>query len=220
MRFIKIAFLITACCAGNAHAATVFNLAGTPASLAIPDNNATGISVSFNMPLSAGVVQDIWIQLGLTHTWVGDLTATLSDPAGNTFTLFERVGRITSGVGDASDLSGLYRFIDSGSNFWIIAIGTSGNVPVGDYRPGAANTSEPTSWALNSGFVGLGAVGAAGEWKLRIKDLFGGDTGTLSSSTLSITMASVSAIPEPGAALPLAALISGGLLLRTRRRVR
>ncbi|BBB31845.1 hypothetical protein TTHT_0221 [Thermotomaculum hydrothermale] len=59
--------------------------------ISIPDNNATGITSSINVPDSA-VVTEIKVTVDITHTYIGDLIVTLVAPNGATATLSDREG--------------------------------------------------------------------------------------------------------------------------------
>jgi subtilisin-like proprotein convertase family protein len=62
----------------------------TPA-LAIPDNDANGISTSMNI-VAAGTVRGIKVWIDITHTWIGDLRVLLTAPAGDEIVLHDRSG--------------------------------------------------------------------------------------------------------------------------------
>jgi subtilisin-like proprotein convertase family protein len=75
--------------------------------------------------------------------------------------------------------------------------------------------SSPRTLCL-AGFTGQLA---GGNWTLFIADLSGAETATLDSWSLALTT-ELSAVPEPGAMMPLGALCAAGLLLRSRRQTR
>jgi hypothetical protein len=88
--------------------------------------------------------------------------------------------------------------------------------PDGRYvDPGVVLDSSPRTLFL-SGFTGQLA---GGNWTLFIADLSGAETATLDSWSLALTT-ELSAVPEPGAMMPLGALCAAGLLLRSRRQTR
>ncbi|MCW8136939.1 MAG: hypothetical protein KIT75_14895 [Planctomycetota bacterium] len=151
---------------------------------AIPDNNPTGINITFNVTGLTDLVSDVSLSLDLTHTWVGDLSVTLTDPNANSHTIFARPGVPGSTFGHSSDLNGTYEFIDSGTSFWAVT-------PVNPVAPGSYYPSLPNTGAANlfsgSAFIGLTAGQANGTWTLNIRDHAGGDTGSCSAATLTIT---------------------------------
>ena len=59
--------------------ASAVSFTGTGAGFNIPDNNATGASSTITVPTSSNfLITDITVTLNnLTHTWIGDLIATL-----------------------------------------------------------------------------------------------------------------------------------------------
>lgn len=192
----------------------------TPGAL-VPDNLPAGLTINFNVtdtdPVSTIDLSMLWPSVtGGTaggHTWVGDLRAVLTAPGGASAVIFSRTGRAasaTTGFGDSSDLTGNYRYIDTGGDF-VAAAALAGAAPVanGDYRAsiGGILTAEPSP-LLNTVFAGVNPLG---NWTLFITDGAAGDTGTLTSATLNITT-----VPEPTmlGALSLAGI---GLLARRRR---
>lgn len=192
--------------------AQLYSLPGSGLPASIPDSVGGvpgSLSVTFTLPSVAGPVGDIWLSLDMAHTWVGDLAARLSAPGGGSFTVFDRVQKTQagSGFGDSSNLDGVYTFKDSAAgDFWAAALGGASDyiIPGGEYRTSAALTGALTSWASDSGFVGLAAGAAEGTWTLTITDNAAGDLGTLRAATLHIQI-----VPEPTSA----GLIALGLAL-------
>jgi subtilisin-like proprotein convertase family protein len=84
-------------------ASTHFAYAGAP--VAIPDGDPAGVDIPFTVS-GTGSIASLKFNLdgtacsdtpasttvGIDHTWVGDLTATLTSPSGHTVTLFDRAG--------------------------------------------------------------------------------------------------------------------------------
>jgi hypothetical protein len=154
------------------------------------------LDVVFNVPSFVGRVADVEVVITFNpgHTWAGDVTARLINPAGLTHFLFGRVGATTAlPCGDSSNLVGPYLFSDSATpasgGFWQAASAASDAAPIqlGSYRttntggPGAVNPMPPTS--LRASFAGQ-AGPTASVWTLRMNDYSTGDTGALSSATL------------------------------------
>lgn len=158
------------------------------------------------------LVDDITITLfNLTHTWAGDLTATLTHlDSGATRTLFVRVGFTGTGFGDSSDFGGNYAFNDGFANdLWAAAAaaGAAQIIPPGNYYASGAGSAAPIS--LLAAFGGLNANGT---WRLSITDSAAGDTGALGSWGLSFVK---SPVPAPGV---LALMGLAGLTAGRRRR--
>lgn len=156
--------------------------------------------VMFTMiPVPGYVLVDVGVSLGLTHSWLGDLTATLAAPDGTTHTLFGRVGATTAtACGDSSNMDGEYAFNDFAASpfggMWQAASAVSGaeTVMPGLYRTtdsggdGAVQPMPPTS--LRTTFTGPGADNFSGTWTVRITDGGENDTGAVTSATLSLCL--------------------------------
>jgi subtilisin-like proprotein convertase family protein len=186
---------------------------------AIPDAVGTTpgvLQVTFNVTDTDPVLSVDLTMTGLTHSWVGDLRATLSGPGGvPVASIFNQIGRAstaTSGFGDSSNFGGNYRFIDSGADPYPPLIAGLGDfvLPSGDYM---ATDSTPVGTVGQQVFLNsvFGGSNPSGTWTLTITDFAGGDTGSLASATLNIT-----AVPEP-VSIGVVGLATGGLLLRRRR---
>jgi subtilisin-like proprotein convertase family protein/subtilisin family serine protease len=73
----------------------------TDTPIAIPDVNPTGITSVINVP-DALVVQEVRVDLNVTHTYIGDLLITLTSPLGTVVTLHNHAG------GSADDIHQTY----------------------------------------------------------------------------------------------------------------
>lgn len=194
---------------------------------AIPDNNASGINITFNTSGFQGPIRHVRVSLNLTHTFAGDLRATLSSPGGVAqLVLFSRVGyKRAAIVGSSANLSGAYVFDDLlGADLWaaVAPLSTAQNVPTGAYRTstagaviGAVRVSDfgGCSTHLDLAFGGLAAAQASGIWTLNIADAAAGDTGSVNSATLTLEQtdlpfASGFESAQPGPA-PVASAASG-----------
>lgn len=175
--------------AGNSYNGTGF---------AIPDNAPAGANSVINVADSFSIANVSVTLNNLTHTWAGDLIATLSNGA-TTVTLVNRPGQVGgAGFGSSSDFGGNYTFADGGADL-SANLGGGGTfvIPSGTYAPVGAL----------SAFNGQNSAGA---WTLNISDNAGGDLGNLGSWTLNLT-----AVPTPGAAALLG--LAGVAGLRRRR---
>jgi subtilisin-like proprotein convertase family protein len=144
-------------------------------------DNAPGspLVVSFSVT-DSGPLASLDVTLtGLTHTWAGDLVATLTAPNGTFANLMSRPG--TGTFGDSSDFGGTYRFIDGGADLVAGLAAGDGTfvLPSGDYQ---------ATVMLNDAFAGTPLLGT---WTLSISDNAPGDLGALGSASLSVT-----AVPE------------------------
>ena len=204
----KYAVLALVAFAGAAQAQTFF---GSGAS--IPDNIVAGVNGGDIVPSGLlGTIQSVSFGIqGLTHTWAGDLIATVTyAPVGGSpisVNLMNRVGIITTGAGDSSDFGGDYSFSDSGADLWAAAAAAGAGVVIGagDYR--ATGPGSSAAIDLTSLFAGANVQGV---WSINVADRAGADVGAFSGWSVSLT-----AVPAPSA---LAMMGLGGLVAGRRRR--
>ncbi|MFN5971150.1 MAG: proprotein convertase P-domain-containing protein [Microcystis sp.] len=184
--------------------ASAVTFTGTGTGFNIPENNATGASSTITVPTGSNFsITNITVTLNnLTHTFVGDLIATLTYvPTNTTVSLFNRIGRPTDTFGDSSNFNGNYSFNDAFTgNLWTVAAsgGDDFVIPGGNYFPTGAG-----SGTLVPILTSLGGSQTAGDWRLTISDNAEDDTGSLGSWTLGLQG---TPIPEPSSGLGLLAL--------------
>ena len=187
--------------------ASAVTFTGTGTGFNIPDNNATGASSTITVPTGSNFsITNITVTLNnLTHTFVGDLIANLTYvPTNTTVTLFNQIGRVSSGQGKSSNFNGTYSFNDAFTgDFWAASGDASFNIPSGNYFPTGAD-----SGTLVPILTSLGGSQTAGDWRLRISDLSGGDAGSLGSWTLNLEGTPIApvSVPESNSVLGLLAL--------------
>lgn len=161
---------------------------------AIPDGPAGADNPGAPLVITFAGVADAFssVDIDITHSWVGDVSATLEDGNGNTA---ELLGVDGVGFGDSSAFGGVYSFAETGGDFAaaVAAVGFGVDVATGTYA--SANS-----------VAGLIADGS--DWTLTVVDSGAGDPGTVNAATLNT-------VPEPGS---LALLGLGGLALLRRRR--
>jgi subtilisin-like proprotein convertase family protein len=87
---------------GTTTPATMIRHASTPA-LAIPDNNAAGVSNTINVPESARIGA-IKIAVDIAHPFIGDLLVTLGTPSGSQVVLHNRNGGNADNIQRTFDL--------------------------------------------------------------------------------------------------------------------
>jgi len=169
-----------------------------------PADYATPLVVSFNVTNLQTNVQSMSLAITMNHQWVGDLDVYLTSPAGTNFTIFSRVGpSISGGYGNPLDLGGTYVFSDAsapsntlshycylkGLNYGS-GIDFTNIIPEGNYRTSVPGTGATTgfetasSFATNSGFIGLAPAQANGTWHLTFRDGSNTGTGAVQSATL------------------------------------
>ena len=178
------------------------------AGFSIPDNDPAGITSAIVISADE-TINDVSVTLfGATHSWVGDVTATVSNGT-TTADLMVRVGDPGGTSGDSSTLDGNYTFADGGDDFWTAAdnAGFGSPIPVGTYAPSGV-ADAPVSLAGS-----FGGASTQGTWTLFMSDAAQGDIGSITG--WGISCSSGAAIPEPGS---LALLGAMGLACIVRRR--
>ncbi len=156
---------------GNSQASLPFSFTtanafcSTP-NLPIPDVGQ--LNDTLTIPIN-GTIQDVDIYINAPHTWVGDLTFTISHSGTNAL-IIDRPGRTTTGFGC------------SGDNY-DITVNDEG--PDGDIETQCANNpaifgdrigGDPPNSGLLAAFDGLDVNGS---WTLNVADFVSGDIGSL-----------------------------------------
>ena len=198
--------LLAAPLLGQSTAQTVFQ--ANPATLgSIPDSigECTGVDgqpLFVAVPTSGlvGGLTNVSVSMTISHTWMGEVTATLISPDGTGHVIFGRT-RATAppGWGSDSDLSGTYIFNDAAAGNWWAAAASS-PLPPGSYRTseiGGPPTATGATTAMNPVFNGREGNGT---WYVRFTDSCRLDFGVVSALSLSLTTNGV--IAPPVAATP------------------
>jgi len=161
---------------------------GTP--IAIPDNNATGVSQTLNFPATAETITNVTLNLQINHTWVGDLRVRLTSPDGTTRTLINRPGRVFFGLGCSGDNINVLLSDAAASD---VEDQCAAGTPTinGTFRPNESLAIGVTS------FLG---ENPSGNWTITVSDLASLSTGSLVSGSLNVTTASgtTSVLVNPG----------------------
>ena len=99
------------CCSGEPSSCIGSPVALTYGSLAvgIPDGSYDGTlasmgCVNLNSDICAGTITDMDVEVGIDHTWVGDLTIKIISPANTVTTLMHRPGHPSSTYGNGADM--------------------------------------------------------------------------------------------------------------------
>ena len=176
---------------------------------AIPDRGVAGCGapsgpardVTFTVSGMSGSPTNVEVSMSVTHTWVGDVGATLIAPNGTQHVIFSQTEVTTAtGCGDSSDLLGPYLFTDAatGENWWDAAFNTgAAAIPAGSYKTTQAGPFSPPpapDTNMNAAFAGV--PDANGTWILRFVDFGGGDTGSVTAASL--TLETGGGGPAPG----------------------
>ncbi len=176
----------------------------------IPDGTGASVTTTFNVTGMVGQISTVGVNLDITHSWAGDLTATLIAP--NDLASLKLFGRIGSGrlsaFGDSSNLSGVYSFDDAiGQDLWAAAAAVTDlvNIPNESFRTSTAGTGNITaaqrtnvggcSTFLQLAFRGLRADQMNGQWRLVISDAVSGDVGTTNAAATSLFI-ETEAVPD------------------------
>ncbi|HEY6940953.1 fibronectin type III domain-containing protein [Dokdonella sp.] len=143
---------------------TTANLICHSLSLAIPDNNPTGVNDTITLS-DASMVNSLKLSIKATHTYVGDLKFTLSKDAASS-AVIDRPGYTGTGFG-------------CGNNDIDVVLDDAATSPVEDAcsatPPAIGGTLSPNAPGL-APFAGLSL---AGTWTLNVSDNASADTGTL-----------------------------------------
>ncbi|HPF41683.1 MAG TPA: proprotein convertase P-domain-containing protein [Phycisphaerae bacterium] len=166
----------------------------TPA-LAIPDFG-DGVAVSTITVPDSFTIGDVDVQLDITHTWVGDLSVTLTHVnSGTTIALV--AGPETGGGGSCPDNNLDVTLDDEG---------TGGSVDVGqcvgDFGELTTYPTSPPSFTPAEGLDAFDGLNAAGDWTLTVMDNQASDIGVLNSWTLLIDGIGQSACDTTGCQCP------------------
>jgi subtilisin-like proprotein convertase family protein len=159
---------------------TVTNYTG--ARVPIPDGNAAGVNVPITLT-NVGIISSINFHIqgatctaaqgsttvGIDHSWVGDLTATLTSPSGTKITLFDRAG----GINNSGNNFCKTILTDSATNL-IQNIAIAGAPWTGSFKPEQALST-------------FSGENANGTWILHMTDNVTIDTGSVRAFSLDTT---------------------------------
>lgn len=183
---------------------------------AIPDNNASGVSFSFNVAAGGPMlITNVEVSLNIAGGWNGDLYAYLSHGSGFSV-LLNRVGR-TAGNSAGFGVSGINLSL---SDSYLTDVHTAPNNPLtGNFAPdgrfvdpfAAVDTDART--AFLSSFNGLDANGT---WTIFFADVSPLAVSTIQNWTVNLGVATP--VPEPGCAALLSLPILVGAMRRLRQR--
>lgn len=143
----------------------------------IPDANAAGATSTLAVPLPSGaVITSASVNFNITHTWDADLVINLRAPNGNVLNLVNQRG-------------------GSGDNFTNTTISSASSTSLatgfppfnGTFAADAALGQGPTGHVSNvNNWAALWTGLVSGNYVLAMRDLVGGDQGTLTSWSITI----------------------------------
>ena len=169
------------------HAQTTYPAPGGP--FPIPDNDPTGVTSPLVIT-DAGSIDDLDMDIQITHTWMGDIVATLTHTdTGTSAALIDRPLFEDTGFGC------------SGDNADIILDDEATLVVETDCMTGPAGTLAYTDgerYQPNEPLSGFDGEAIAGTWQLNVNDNAAQDTGQLDAWALVATLSGGTA-SEPGA---------------------
>ena len=170
---------------GSSGAGGVQTFSYSGPAVAIPDNNATGISVPLSVSGMTGTISDVNFRLngtsctstagattvGLDHSRVGNLVLTLVSPTGSSVVLMNRPG----GTGNTGN-NFCNTVLDDSAASGIQSILASGNPWTGTFAP-------------NAPLAAFNGQNPNGTWTLKVQDLAANGTGNLRAFSLVVTTA-------------------------------
>lgn len=139
--------------------------------LAIPDNEPSGVFHNIIVPDSF-TIGDVNIDLSVTHTWVGDLSVSVTHGGESVF-IIDRPGEPDLGT-----------FGCDQDNYDGIILDDEGADSIEDQC--SANLTSPPNYIPNNPLSVFDGMDAAGPWTIVISDSAGFDTGTLDTWSLHI----------------------------------
>lgn len=132
----------------------------------IPDNNTTGVTSTMNVSEDVSIT-DLNVDFKITHTWVGDLTITLTSPDGTSAVVYDRPGVPASTFGCSGDN------IDATMDDEAVS-------PV-ENQCGSGTPTISGSFTPNNPLSVFDGKSTMGDWKLKVVDAAAPDPGTLIS---------------------------------------
>ena len=174
----------------------------------IPDSvgevGSDGPPLFVSIPVTGGVggVATVSVSMTISHSWMGEITATLISPDGTPHVLYGRTLATTpTDWGTANDLNGTYSFSDAANgNFWTAAM--SAPVPPGAYRTSAIGGFPGATGPVTAMNPLFNNREPNGTWRVRFTDSARLDVGIVSALSLTLTTTGVIAPPtraEPDA---------------------
>jgi subtilisin-like proprotein convertase family protein len=145
---------------------TVTETVSDSPNLAIPDNDPTGVTSILTVTDDVSI-DDLNVNLDITHTWVGDINVTITSPAGTSVMIVDRIGGTGGGVGCSGDDI-------------LATLDDAAALPI-ESQCGSGVPSIDGTFSPNNPLAAFNGESTLGDWIITISDNAGGDTGTLNS---------------------------------------
>lgn len=181
-----------------AQVTTTFTTANAAA--AIADNTGTlGTCQTITVVGMPNQIEDVTVAITSSHSWIGDLTFRLDPPAGTNLTVLNRPGRVGAGAGESDDLATAtpITYSDtaaSATSAESMGLACTGVVGAGcgpnNYLPAPDAADTPIA-GEGTNFAQLDTLDPNGVWTLCVGDSAAGDTGTLTSWSVTVTSSPV-----------------------------
>lgn len=189
--------LAAACIVLPVLAGTTLTFTTADPAAVIPDATGT-FAACQDITVSAmpTIITDVTVAVSAAHSWVGDLTLRLTSPGLSVLTLINRPGRLGAGFGNDDNLvSGTpITYSDTAASAVLAEDQGDGCVGTIGVTAGCPDNYIPSPDATDTPIPGVGTSLAQydgadpnGVWELCFADSGGGDTGTLSSWSITVT---------------------------------
>ena len=155
----------------------------------IPDNSPTGVSSVINVPLTGTIIDPnlITISISLSHTFAGDIVATLISPNGNRFILLKGAGNGGNFVN-----TNVVSFNNTATQYITPPPTTNDPIPAGTYLPSGVAGN------IVANLADLYAENISGNWTLLVQDISGADSGFLASWSINFGASAIGNIGKVG----------------------
>ncbi|TWT42199.1 Proprotein convertase P-domain protein [Phycisphaerae bacterium RAS1] len=156
----------------------------------IPDNGVPHAPVTITVPADPNgldIVADLNVDAIIQHTWQGNLSVTITSPAGTSVRVMDRPGFSGTGFGFSNDNLGNP---STGSPF--VWDDESTRAPYDSGTAGAPANSPTGSWRPELPLGAFHGESKVGVWRCRVEDWAPGDVGTILRFSLEFTN-----VPEP-----------------------
>lgn len=170
----------------------------TNCSAAIPDNHSGGVTSTLPLQYfppgdTCNYIRSVRVGVDISHTWVGDLRVTLRDPNGQIVigsapgfvNLLDRPHNGSGGSAGSCTGDHVLATFDGDGEFK--ADDACNLVPDGAAIAGVVRPSQSLAALIGRHGTGSNGASTTGLWELTVRDLAGGDVGTLNDWSLDLS---------------------------------